>query len=80
MKSLFEQMKFYKSLVSFTDQDLLDLCRCFELVEVSAGERFYDKNYLDRFCLILKGKVGVFYPEVELREAMKYEKRVVLCN
>ena len=56
------------------------MVRCFELVEVPAAHRFYERDYLDKFCLILKGKVGVFYPEAELKEARKYEKRVVLCN
>jgi hypothetical protein len=37
----------------------------------------YDKEHLDKFCLILTGKVGIFYPEPGLKEARKYEGRVV---
>lgn len=70
MQYIFEQTRFYKTLDHFSETDMLDLLRCFELKKVRPGFRFFEpEDTLDSFVLILKGKVGIFYPESGLKEA-----------
>lgn len=45
--------------------------RCFKGQKVAPGQRIFGQSEkMDTFCLILKGKVGIFYPEAaQVKEA-----------
>jgi len=50
--------------------------------KVEAGQRFFSSNdKIDSFVLIIKGKVGVFYPDPTLvKEAAQFFGRLVICT
>jgi hypothetical protein len=81
MLFILEQTRFYKTLDHFAETDMLDLFRSFELRKVKPGFRFFEStDKLDSFVLVLRGKIGIFYPEIQLKEAVKHDHRVVCCN
>ena len=46
------------------------------------GQRIFDQKSekIDRFALILKGKVGIFYPDqTQVKNCMKTPNRTVVC-
>lgn len=69
-----------KNFNTYTLQDQLDLAKSFEKVILRPGERIYQpkNDKLDSFNIILKGKVGIFYPEIsKLKKLLEDPTRVV---
>ena len=67
MLSLLTEMQWFDSTFAhFTAVDRMELMRSFKLKRLSPGQRVapYHLDYIDSFNLILKGKIGVFYPDL----------------
>lgn len=76
-----QDFRFVQQLKSFTESDLIELLKCFYFVRLKPGQRVYDKgDKIDKFVLILSGKIGIYYLELaKLKQAAKIPGRVVLC-
>ena len=64
MLKVMDEMRFMQGLKDFTDNDKLDIFRCFKLERLVPGQRvFGQSDKIDFFAVILKGKVGIYYPD-----------------
>ena len=62
--SMVDELSFMKQLKHFTFSEKVELLKLFKLKKINAGSRFFtDSDRIDCFNLILKGKVGIFYPD-----------------
>jgi hypothetical protein len=62
---MLDDMRFTKTLKNFTDSDKVELMKQFRIQKVLPGQRIFDQKSekIDRFALILRGKVGIYYPD-----------------
>ena len=55
-----------KTLKNFTIYDKQEIIKCFKFNRLQAGKRLFGKDLkLDRYILILKGKVGIYFQELQ---------------
>jgi len=55
-----------KTLKNFTIDDKQEMIKCFKFYRLQAGKRLFGKDQkLDRYILILKGKVGIYFQELQ---------------
>jgi hypothetical protein len=81
IQSCVKQCRFYQLLTHFSAQDKLDLVKCFEVKCLKPGQRFYKgTDRIDSFNLVVKGKVGVFYPDAPAIKQATANHRLVCCN
>ena len=58
-------MRFMQNLKNFSATDKLDFIRILKFKKITAGQRITSyTNTLDSFNLIIKGQVGIFYPDL----------------
>ena len=63
--NLVEDFTFFSTLKHFSFSDKVELIKCLKIKKVTAGTRFFgNTDRIDSFNLLMKGKVGVFYPEL----------------
>ena len=61
-----EDLRFMKTLKTFTIDDKQEMIKCFKFYRLQAGKRLFGKDQkLDRYILILKGKVGIYFQELQ---------------
>jgi len=61
-----EDLRFMKTLKNFTIYDKQEMIKCFKFYRLQAGKRLFGKDLkLDRYILILKGKVGIYFQELQ---------------
>lgn len=79
---MIDELSFMKQLKHFTFHEKVELLKLFKLKKISAGSRFFvDSDRIDSFNLILKGKVGIFYPDnAKIKQLEEFPGRVQLCN
>jgi len=54
-----------KRLRHFSFAERVEMLKFLKLKKVSAGQRFFPgSDCIDSFNLLLKGKVGIFYPNI----------------
>lgn len=72
-------MKWVQGLKKFEFADKVDLLKCLTLQKYEAGNRLegYSDN-IDSYHLILKGKVGIFYPDPRVKNMPA--SRIVCCT
>jgi hypothetical protein len=50
----------------FSHQDKVELLRLLKIKRLSPGQRFFAGiDQIDSFNLLMKGKIGIYYPERE---------------
>ena len=79
MLRMLRDFRFDRHLKNFQRQDRLELLDCFKLKKVQAGQRICTHSTtIGTFCLLIKGKVGIFFPEVGVSDLEP--NRIVYCN
>jgi len=64
-----EEFSFMKLLKHFSFLEKIEMLKFAKLKKMHVGQRFFPgSDRIDSFNLILKGKVGIFYPEAETIE------------
>lgn len=76
---ILDDMEWVKKLKKFEFADKVDLLKCLTLQKYEAGHRIErHSDNIDSYHLILKGKVGIFFPEPNLKNMP--QSRIVTCN
>ena len=78
---MLNDLRFMQALKGFTDSDKVELLKCFKLQKAMPGQRIYGASEkIDKFALVLKGKVSIWYPDKEmLKAANKTPGRICVC-
>jgi len=54
-----------KTLKHFSFAEKVELLKCFKVRKINAGTRFFaGTDNIDSFNLLMRGKIGVFYPDL----------------
>ena len=77
-----DEFTFMKLLKHFTFSEKVEMLKFCKLKKVSAGQRFFPgSDRIDSFNLVLKGKVGIFYPSAAKIKLLSDQLgRVQYCN
>lgn len=68
-----------KQYRNFQAQDKLELLKCFKLKKLGPGQRIAaHSETIDDYNLILKGRVGIFYPDSKSKGLNP--SRITICN
>lgn len=66
ISTVMEDLRAMKTLTNFTTCDKQEMFKCFKFYRLQAGKRLFGKDQkLDRYILILKGKVGIYFQELQ---------------
>ena len=61
-----EEFSFMKLLKHFAFSEKIEMLKFLKLKKINAGQRFFPgSDRVDSFNLVLKGKVGIFYPDAD---------------
>ena len=62
---LIDDMNWIGCLKGYTDANKIQLLKCFTIKKLKQGQRVsaWQFDYIDSFNLILRGKIGIFYPD-----------------